>query len=450
MIASKFEPVDNWCPPSYQASDNVEQESSENVKTTSNKVPYNLLTQHSIPNKSIADCVEALIGTYLISSGSQGAIQFMDWLGLKVLPKGMKIITKNCESSAEHKEGELNQKHGERWLPQPRSPLIIPKYLRNDATKINEIKDKLQATYYKHHLDCFEEIIGYRFRDRAYLVQAFTHNSYYENTVTDCYQRLEFLGDAVLDYLITRYLYEDSRCHSPGTLTDLRSALVNNTFFAALAVKYNFHKYLMMLSSELYRVIDGFVRKFNIYYNQNLANGESKKILSAISDFQQGNEDEQMSENSYSNYNYWELFVSENEAEHLEDIEVPKALGDIFESVAGAIYLDSDMSLEAVWKAYYPMMKPEIENFSEKVPKSPIRVLLEKQPQSVKFGFVKPEINAGRRIRVTVEVFGLGKFVGIGRNKRIAKCTAAKRALRALESDKRRKELERQLEECDD
>ncbi|KAH9422166.1 Endoribonuclease Dicer [Dermatophagoides pteronyssinus] len=423
MIASKFEPVDNWCPPSYQALDNVEQESNDNVKTTtSNKVPYNLLTQHSIPNKSIADCVEALIGTYLISSGSQ----------------------------VEHKD-DSNQNH-ERWLPQPRSPLIIPKHLRNDIAKVKEIEDKLQRNYYKHHLDRFEEIIGYRFRDRAYLVQAFTHNSYYENKVTDCYQRLEFLGDAVLDYLITRYLYEDPRCHSPGTLTDLRSALVNNTFFAALAVKYNFHKYLMMLSSELYRVIDGFVRKFNIYYNQNLANGESKKILSAISDFQQGNEDdERMDENSYSNYNYWELFVSENEAEHLEDIEVPKALGDIFESVAGAIYLDSDMSLEAVWKAYYPMMKPEIENFSEKVPKSPIRVLLEKQPQSVKFG--KPEINSGRRIRVTVEVFGLGKFVGIGRNKRIAKCTAAKRALRALESEKRRKELERkrrQMDEFDD
>nr|XP_027197063.1 endoribonuclease Dicer-like [Dermatophagoides pteronyssinus] len=452
ITAFLFCMLDNWCPPSYQALDNVEQESNDNVKTTtSNKVPYNLLTQHSIPNKSIADCVEALIGTYLISSGSQGAIQFMDWLGLKVLPKGMKIITKNLTSEpVEHKD-DSNQNH-ERWLPQPRSPLIIPKHLRNDIAKVKEIEDKLQRNYYKHHLDRFEEIIGYRFRDRAYLVQAFTHNSYYENKVTDCYQRLEFLGDAVLDYLITRYLYEDPRCHSPGTLTDLRSALVNNTFFAALAVKYNFHKYLMMLSSELYRVIDGFVRKFNIYYNQNLANGESKKILSAISDFQQGNEDdERMDENSYSNYNYWELFVSENEAEHLEDIEVPKALGDIFESVAGAIYLDSDMSLEAVWKAYYPMMKPEIENFSEKVPKSPIRVLLEKQPQSVKFG--KPEINSGRRIRVTVEVFGLGKFVGIGRNKRIAKCTAAKRALRALESEKRRKELERkrrQMDEFDD
>lgn len=34
--------------------------------------------------------------------------------------------------------------------------------------------------------------------------------------------RLEFLGDAVLDYVITRQLYEDQRKHSPGILTDLR------------------------------------------------------------------------------------------------------------------------------------------------------------------------------------------------------------------------------------
>nr|SZF06447.1 endoribonuclease Dcr-1 [Psoroptes ovis] len=393
----------------------------------------------------------------------------MDWLGLKVLPKGVKTAVNNAPNDnsvddASNQNNENDVSISEKWLPQPRSPLIIPKHYRNDPIKVKEIESKLQITFYKHHLDRFEKIIGYQFRDRSYLVQAFTHNSYYENTVTDCYQRLEFLGDAVLDYLITRYLYEDSRCHSPGTLTDLRSALVNNTFFAALAVKYNFHKYLMMLSSELYRVIDGFVRKFNIYYNQHVINGDSKKIFNAISDFQQGNheidrddldDDEEMAGDSYSNYNYWELFISENEAEHLEDIEVPKALGDIFESVAGAIYLDSGMSLEAVWKAYYPMMKPEIENFSEKVPKSPIRVLLEKKPQSVKFG--KPEINSDRRIRVTVEVFGLGKFVGIGRNKRIAKCTAAKRALRALESEKRRLELERKreqqntmIEECDD
>ena len=40
-----------------------------------------------IPDKSVADCVEALIGCYLTTSGKQAALIFMSWLGLKVLPK---------------------------------------------------------------------------------------------------------------------------------------------------------------------------------------------------------------------------------------------------------------------------------------------------------------------------------------------------------------------------
>lgn len=56
--------------------------------------------------------------------------------------------------------------------------------------------------------------------------------------MTNCYQRLEFLGDAVLDFLITRHLFNHpSRRFTPGELTDLRAALVNNNIFAALAVK---------------------------------------------------------------------------------------------------------------------------------------------------------------------------------------------------------------------
>lgn len=333
--------------------------SDYSIDSKTAKVPYNLLTQHSIPNKSIADCVEALIGTYLISCGSLGAIYFMDWLGLKVLSKEIKNNVKQNEHSLEN--NIVSMPNGEKWLPQPKSPLIIPKYWINDKIRIKEMNEKLLETYYKHRLDHFEKIIGYKFKDRAYIVQAFTHNSFYENTVTDCYQRLEFLGDAVLDYLITRYLYEDPRCHSPGTLTDLRSALVNNTFFAALAVKYNFHKYLMMLSSELYRVIDGFVRKFNIYYNHSEIFAQKTKE----NHYERGDKYE---------CNYWELFISENEAEHLEDIEVPKALGDIFESVAGAIYLDSGMSLEAVWKAYYPMMRPEMGKHHLRLKSLPISI----------------------------------------------------------------------------
>lgn len=61
------------------------------------------------------------------------------------------------------------------------------------------------------------------------------------------------------DYLITRHLFEDKRAHSPGALTDLRSALVNNTIFASLAVKHGLHKYFRHLSPGLAEVVQRFV-----------------------------------------------------------------------------------------------------------------------------------------------------------------------------------------------
>ena len=50
-------------------------------------IPYSLQTIHSIPDKSVADCVEALIGCYLTCCGKRAALLFMSWLGLKVLPQ---------------------------------------------------------------------------------------------------------------------------------------------------------------------------------------------------------------------------------------------------------------------------------------------------------------------------------------------------------------------------
>ncbi|KAK3931803.1 Endoribonuclease Dcr-1 [Frankliniella fusca] len=338
-------------------------------------IPYNLITQHSIPDKSIADCVEALIGAYLISCGPRGALLFMAWLGIKVLP----------EEEVAAGDGSVKVQYG--FLQPPNSPLL--RHVANPEGQLEVMLDGFEK---------FEQKIHYRFADRSYLLQALTHASYSPNQLTDCYQRLEFLGDAVLDYLITRHLYEDWRQHSPGALTDLRSALVNNTIFASLAVKFGFHQYFRHLSPGLNEVIDRFVRIQE-------ENGHA------------------ISEEYY--------LIEEEECEEAEDVEVPKALGDVFESVAGAIFLDSGMSLDAVWRVYYRMMRPEIEQFSTNVPKSPIRELLEMEPETAKFG--KPEKLAdGRRVRVTVEVFSKGTFKGIGRNYRIAKCTAAKCALKQL------------------
>jgi endoribonuclease Dicer len=186
----------------------------------------------------------------------------------------------------------------------------------------------LHQDYNGCNLDNFEQITGYEFYDKAFLVQALTHSSYYHNTITDCYQRLEFLGDAVLDYLITRHIFRDEHKFSPGELTDLRSALVNNSFFASIAVKFNFHKYLKVLSPDLFRAIEHFVKRF-----------EDDKVMAI--------------KNCFSILNDSEVF-------DLEEVEVPKALGDIFESVAGAIFLDSGLSLDVVWNVFYKMLKPEI------------------------------------------------------------------------------------------
>jgi len=135
--------------------------------------PYNLQTQHSLPDKSIADCVEALIGCYLASCGSRTALQFMDWLGLHVLPAGP---TDNSSEDVNH-VGRCSVE-GPGCLPAPSSPLL--RYVENADGLLQ---------FHLSGYDAFEAHIQYKFRDRSYLLQAFTHASYHYNEITDCYQR---------------------------------------------------------------------------------------------------------------------------------------------------------------------------------------------------------------------------------------------------------------------
>lgn len=77
-------------------------------------------------------------------------------------------------------------------------------------------------------------------------------------------QRLEFLGDAVLDYLMTSYLYFVYPKLKPGQLTDLRCMSVNNNSFAGIAINREFHKYIMCESSDLRKSMDEYVKYINI------------------------------------------------------------------------------------------------------------------------------------------------------------------------------------------
>lgn len=66
-------------------------------------------------------------------------------------------------------------------------------------------------------------------------------------------------------------------------------------------------------------------------------------------------------------------------------MDVPKVLGDLFEAVVGAIYLDSNRDLSKVWQVIYSLMVSEINLFSRNVPKHPIRVVYEEQGANPKF-----------------------------------------------------------------
>ena len=135
-------------------------------------IPYNLQTQHSLPDKSIADCAEAVIGCYLTACSQRAALLFMSWLGLRVLPR-TSTSTDNAMMTT-----KINNVSDYGYLEPPSSPLL---------RHVPNVDGILQ--HYLNGFESFEEKIRYKFRDRSYLLQAFTHASYHYNTVTDCYQR---------------------------------------------------------------------------------------------------------------------------------------------------------------------------------------------------------------------------------------------------------------------
>jgi len=96
-------------------------------------------------------------------------------------------------------------------------------------------------------LSKLEDTIGYKFKDKQLIIEALTHKSYkkpYNN------ERLEFLGDAVLDLIVGEYLYNKFPNKDEGTLSKIRASLVNEGGFAKLAKVLNLGDYLFLSTAE--------------------------------------------------------------------------------------------------------------------------------------------------------------------------------------------------------
>jgi ribonuclease-3 len=99
----------------------------------------------------------------------------------------------------------------------------------------------------------FEEAAGISFNDLNLLRQAFTHRSYlneHRGEATGHNERLEFLGDAVLELVSTHFLYTKYPEKNEGDLTAYRASLVNATTCAEVATSLGMNDYLLLSRGE--------------------------------------------------------------------------------------------------------------------------------------------------------------------------------------------------------
>uniref|UniRef100_A0A1D1Y7Y1 Endoribonuclease Dicer homolog 1 n=1 Tax=Anthurium amnicola TaxID=1678845 RepID=A0A1D1Y7Y1_9ARAE len=304
-----------------------------------------------LSSKTLADVVEALIGVYYVEGGEKAANHLMKWIGIEV----------------EFDTGEMGCTN---------RPHSIPESIMRSID-----------------FDVLEGALNVMFNDRGLLVEAITHASRPSSGVP-CYQRLEFVGDAVLDHLITRHLFFTYTDLPPGRLTDLRAAAVNNENFARVAVKHKLHVHLRHGSTALEAQIRDFVKDVQ----------------------------DELSKPGFNSFG-------------LGDCKAPKVLGDIVESIAGAIFLDHECDSTAVWRVFQPLLHPMVT--PETLPMHPVRELQERCQQQAE-GLEYKATRSGNL--ATVEVFIDGVQIGVAQNpqKKMAQKLAARNALVVLkEKDKK-------------
>lgn len=215
-----------WLPPGYRLNEG--------------DVRYEQFVSQMIPDKRVADCAEALVGAYILEGGITAGVKFLEWLEF------FKI---------HHSSTMARSLLSDHPLDILLASGVLEKYFSSTCAKrpsaTAEVEKKLFAG-----LQQFDRL--WTFQDKYILLEAMTHISYTYNRATGSYQRLELLGDAILDYLITSYIYCSCPDYDEGQVSLLRSALVSNTTLALIAVINSFHKAVKHNSPKLFSKIQQF------------------------------------------------------------------------------------------------------------------------------------------------------------------------------------------------
>ncbi|KIW63790.1 hypothetical protein PV04_08762 [Phialophora macrospora] len=251
--------------------------------------------KHSLGKKTIADVCEATIGACIMTSQGLPTDEKFDL--------GIKAITKLVE----HPDHEINS-----WKE------VLPLY--KPAAWVGELNDPIANDY----ADKIFEVTGYRFKHPRLIRSAMTHSSDQNSPVQDL-QRLEFLGDACLDWVCIWWLFSTNPTRDPQWLTEHKMAMVSNKFLAALAVILGFHKLVYATSTAVYEEIGSYASKVQ----------EAWTAANAKPDF-------------------WTRVVTGS--------NVPKVLADLVESYLGAVLVDSNFDFREIEKFFERHVKWHFED----------------------------------------------------------------------------------------
>lgn len=233
--------------------------------------------------KVLADCIEALIGAHYLQGGLVSAVKFMDRLGVVV---GAEVILQHrnyCNKSL----SPADQQHRQ-----------------------ERIKDK--------RIRKAEEVLRYKFKSKDIAIEALTHGSYASGKARS-YQRLEFLGDAAVGFVLLARFFKENPSLTPGELSAIREPMLSNDVFARVVVTRGLHGLLWMDCVALENDIGKFV----------VALRKEKKGQDVC-----------------------------------KTQTVPKVLGDILESLVGAIVVDQGMRLDGLEDVVVGLMQPMLEKYA--------------------------------------------------------------------------------------
>ena len=96
-----------------------------------------------------------------------------------------------------------------------------------------------------------EKSIGYKFKNKELLINALTHTSYANENHVQSNEKLEFLGDSILEFISSKYIYNNYNFLKEGEMTKVRASVVCEKSLYKIALKHNFSNYIYLGKSQI-------------------------------------------------------------------------------------------------------------------------------------------------------------------------------------------------------